>query len=99
MDGMTLYIALAAVFGLYMAWGIGANDVANAMATSTGARAITQLVAMEATLFQCTASRPMPMAPKPTIAPISVCVVDTGQTLYEATVSQIAAASSEDSMP
>jgi PiT family inorganic phosphate transporter len=38
---MTLYIALAAVFGLYMAWGIGANDVANAMATSTGAKAIT----------------------------------------------------------
>lgn len=41
MDSMTLYIALAAVFGLYMAWGIGANDVANAMATSTGAKAIT----------------------------------------------------------
>jgi PiT family inorganic phosphate transporter len=41
MEGMTLYIALAAVFGLYMAWGIGANDVANAMATSTGAKAIT----------------------------------------------------------
>lgn len=40
MDGMTLYIALAGVFGLYMAWGIGANDVANAMATSTGAKAI-----------------------------------------------------------
>jgi PiT family inorganic phosphate transporter len=41
MEEMTLYIALAAVFGLYMAWGIGANDVANAMATSTGAKAIT----------------------------------------------------------
>lgn len=40
MDQMTLYIALAAVFGLYMAWAIGANDVANAMATSTGAKAI-----------------------------------------------------------
>ena len=35
------YLALAAVFGLFMAWGIGANDVANAMATSVGARAIT----------------------------------------------------------
>ncbi len=41
MDGMYIYIALAAAFGLYMAWGIGANDVANAMATSTGAKAIT----------------------------------------------------------
>ncbi len=40
MDQMTLYIVLAAVFGLYMAWAIGANDVANAMATSTGAGAI-----------------------------------------------------------
>jgi inorganic phosphate transporter, PiT family len=41
MDQMTIYIVLAAAFGLYMAWGIGANDVANAMATSTGAKAIT----------------------------------------------------------
>lgn len=40
MDQMTLYIVLAAIFGLYMAWAIGANDVANAMATSTGAKAI-----------------------------------------------------------
>lgn len=37
----TVYLVLAAVFGLYMAWGIGANDVANAMATSVGARALT----------------------------------------------------------
>lgn len=41
MEYMTVYIVLAAVFGLYMAWAIGANDVANAMATSTGAKAIT----------------------------------------------------------
>jgi inorganic phosphate transporter, PiT family len=40
MDTMTIYIVLAAAFGLYMAWGIGANDVANAMATSTGAKAV-----------------------------------------------------------
>lgn len=32
---------LACGFGLFMAWGIGANDVANAMATSVGSRAVT----------------------------------------------------------
>ena len=36
-----LVLTLALVFGLYMAWGIGANDVANAMATSVGSRALT----------------------------------------------------------
>lgn len=41
MEHMYLYIALAAVFGLFMAWGIGANDVANAMATSIGSRVLT----------------------------------------------------------
>ncbi len=41
MDASTVYVLLAAVFGLFMAWGIGANDVANAMAPSVGSRAIT----------------------------------------------------------
>ncbi len=41
MDQISIYILLAAVFGLFMAWGIGANDVANAMATSVGSRALT----------------------------------------------------------
>ena len=34
-------IVLAIAFGLYMAWGIGANDVANAMGTSVGSGALT----------------------------------------------------------
>ena len=29
-----VFMALAVIFGLYMCWGIGANDVANAMGTS-----------------------------------------------------------------
>ena len=34
-------MVLAVIFGLYMTWGIGANDVANAMGTSVGSGAIT----------------------------------------------------------
>lgn len=41
MEHATLLLILATVFGLFMAWGIGANDVANAMATSVGSRALT----------------------------------------------------------
>lgn len=37
----TLLIVIACVFGFFMAWGVGANDVANAMGTSVGSRAIT----------------------------------------------------------
>ena len=36
-----ILMALAVIFGLYMTWGIGANDVANAMGTSVGSGAIT----------------------------------------------------------
>ncbi|MBU1962884.1 MAG: inorganic phosphate transporter [Gammaproteobacteria bacterium] len=40
-DQAMVYIILAGIFGIFMAWGIGANDVANAMATSVGSKAIT----------------------------------------------------------
>ena len=41
MEFGTIFIVLACVFGLFMAWGVGANDVANAMATSVGSKALT----------------------------------------------------------
>ena len=37
----TILMMLAVIFGFYMAWNIGANDVANAMATSVGSGALT----------------------------------------------------------
>ena len=37
----TIFLVLAVIFGFYMTWGIGANDVANAMGTSVGSGAIT----------------------------------------------------------
>ncbi len=36
-----VFMVMAIIFGLYMTWGIGANDVANAMGTSVGSGAIT----------------------------------------------------------
>ena len=36
----SVFITLAVVLGLYMTWGIGANDVANALGTSVGSGAI-----------------------------------------------------------
>ncbi|MCX6645441.1 MAG: inorganic phosphate transporter, partial [bacterium] len=41
MDPTSLLILITGVFGFYMAWNIGANDVANAMGTSVGSKALT----------------------------------------------------------
>lgn len=36
-----ILLILACAFGFFMAWGVGANDVANAMGTSVGSKALT----------------------------------------------------------
>jgi len=41
METETILTGMALVFGFYMAWSIGANDVANAMGTSVGSGALT----------------------------------------------------------
>jgi len=37
----SIFLIMACLFGFFMAWGIGANDVANAMGTSVGSKALT----------------------------------------------------------
>jgi phosphate/sulfate permease len=41
MDSIAILKPFALLLGLYMAWNIGANDVANAMGTSVGSKALT----------------------------------------------------------
>jgi PiT family inorganic phosphate transporter len=41
MDHTLIFIALAILVGLWMTWGIGANDLANIMSTAMGSKAIT----------------------------------------------------------
>ncbi len=53
MEFGTTFIILACVFGLFMAWGVGANDVANAMGTSVGSKAVTiKQAIIIATIFE-----------------------------------------------
>jgi len=48
-----ILILLAIIFGFFMAWGVGANDVANAMGTSVGANVLTVFQALLiATVFE-----------------------------------------------
>ena len=42
----SVFIVIAIAFGFFMAWGIGANDVANVMGTSVGSGAITVTMAI-----------------------------------------------------
>lgn len=50
----TILIGMAVAFGLFMAWGIGANDVANAMGTSVGSKALTfKQAVIIAAIFEC----------------------------------------------
>jgi PiT family inorganic phosphate transporter len=41
MPGGTMLLCLGLIFGIYMAWSIGANDVANAMGTAVGSGGLT----------------------------------------------------------
>jgi len=53
MDSAHLLIVLAAFIGFLMAWGVGANDVANAMGTSVGSKSLTiRQAILIATVFE-----------------------------------------------
>ncbi|MFK0573868.1 inorganic phosphate transporter [Endozoicomonas sp.] len=47
----TVFLILACLFGFFMAWGVGANDVANAMGTSVGSGALTVKQAILIAIF------------------------------------------------
>lgn len=76
MEHVTVYLILATAFGLFMAWGIGANDVANAMATSVGSGALTiRKAILVAAVFEFTGAV---LAGGEVTATIRQGIVDTG---------------------
>lgn len=46
MDNAIIFTSLALLFGFLMSWGVGANDLANVMSTSMGAKAISMRQAL-----------------------------------------------------
>lgn len=46
MDHNFIYLAFACFFGLWMTWGVGANDLANVMSTTMGSKAVSTKQAM-----------------------------------------------------
>jgi len=45
-DHGVLYLGLACVFGLWMTWGVGANDLGNVMSTTIGSKAVSTRTAV-----------------------------------------------------
>ncbi len=70
----TVFLVLAVLFGLYMTWGIGANDVANAMGTSVGSGAITvkQAIVIAAIFEFAGAFLPAVPSPRPSARASSI---------------------------
>ncbi len=54
MEHAYILLILAGIFGFFMAWGIGANDVANAMGTSVGSKAISIKAGISSTVATST---------------------------------------------
>jgi inorganic phosphate transporter, PiT family len=76
MEFAVAFVALAVIFGLFMAWGVGANDVANAMATSVGSKALTiRQAVLVAAIFEFSGAL---LAGGEVTATIRANIVDTG---------------------